>query len=346
MVSQIWSIVFLLTSINIASMRVTEAWIQEEVLPEGMFRKGLEWLAVNGGFQTAVPILVSLGDGVYSEAVVPWSKRAKHVGLHQQVIVACDDAMVSAVQKNGIFALRLDGTPVATSSATVLTSNWQENMTIPVDTTVIKFLVPALLLEAGFEKVVFADMDVYFWRSPFGIKATAETWLDEIPSLPREEANLVAMRNGGRIDLNPVINIGFMIFQNRSIVPFLREFLQLWSRDEHKTQRVHDQDVFSNLVHQREREMRHAVDKTILNDVKISLLPADYFADMAQAVQPKTAVWHVTWMDDDCKVFFFKKLFGGAGPEAIQLVVHELVQSGNHTGGWHGKMLDRCAELK
>jgi hypothetical protein len=146
----------------------------------------------------------------YNDITKKWAARNKDMGVDQYLLVALDDKVAEMAALLGYPALAPDGKCIpplaatgarrslaATGAGRSSPEPGQDPGHLPGLLSASKFIVPALLLGEGFQRVVFSEMDVFFRVNPF--EAT-----------DMYEGHFLAMASPQDPD---IVNIGFMEFR-------------------------------------------------------------------------------------------------------------------------------------
>lgn len=284
------------------------------------FRQGISRIAQEWNFNKHSAVLVTACDFHYKDLLVPWSQRLQRLGLRQQVIVTLDNAAAQIARSHGLPALNRHGKMVSPELAPPV--GLVELAAVPLELAelfaTVNLLVPMLLLEMNFDRVIFSEMDVFLFQNPVPYidSATFKKFQGGYSGLNPSATNLLSMRSICNV---PEIghdstnhgcanetNIGFMQLQGRDGAILLRNVLSIWSETSRKRW---DQAVFNDELH---RELAgHAP------HLMVGLLPSPRFAVHPWASTAETVVMHFTWQPLPFRLKLLQLAYGGASPQEL-----------------------------
>lgn len=236
-------------------------------------------------------VYVTMGDGAYARYLPLWSNRLVQLGLPQQVVVCLDEEAQSVSENHNLAAIDRHGNVVRKKHGRenhVRKKHGKQTrvgfLRLPIGVSTLKFLVPKLLLEQGFHRVVFMEGDVYFFGNP-----TAH--------YPSSSVSYASMDNGRRTTLGTT-NIGFMVFSGKGMLKVIDDFLGLWDRQFAKVIVVaQDQNVFQGVL----RKYPQGKEQVFFNNSLFALGP--------NQVKAETLVVHFAYATASCKRFLLDALY-------------------------------------
>lgn len=162
------------------------------------YRAGIQRHIQEHGLNVSQPIVVTAFDDFYNEIAEKWAAHNQELGVNQYLMVALGDGSVQLAREKGFPAFTGSGELINVGES-ILKKKIVEKPTwqIPEMLSAAKFLLPALLMQAGFKRVIFSEMDVFFFENP--ADAIAAT---------KQHAYCLSMAGG-----NHQLNIGFMEFR-------------------------------------------------------------------------------------------------------------------------------------
>lgn len=233
------------------------------------------------------PIVVTAFDHYYNNFTNKWIARNNELGMRQMLLLPLDHEATVNVQPgtpviaDGIFVSSSQGMHLKEMSLAekALRKNLPKNL------AVLKFLVPGLLLEEGFQRVFFSELDVFFFKNPADATKTQEGHFFAMDALIK----------GCRCT-----NIGFMEFradsENNLAQPLFDFTEQLMQLSEAELSKVSlDQSKFNNFWPK--------------SSLKWEELDRKYFAVSGSRRSDETKVVHMAGASPACKVERLQQLY-------------------------------------
>jgi len=268
---------------------------------EATFKSGVQECIHKYGFDINQPIAVTAFDDWYKETAEKWVARNKELRVNQYLTIAMDQTSAELARYNGFPALNAHGECVGMNSSKLKSSDmisWE----LPDMFSSAKFLVPGLLMQEGFKRVLFSEMDVFFIENPFDATGTVQ------------EGHLLAMRNEKAP--NPTLaNIGFMEFhpdEKGKLTAMILNFAHKMVEDEeyHTEGLGKDQIAFNEYIKD-------------FSFFRMTLLDPPYFAVKGGERTNFTKVVHFAFALPECKMERLKQLYDNPkSPVADQPGIH------------------------
>jgi len=270
---------------------------QDSVATITAFQAGVQECIRKHKFRTDWPIVVTSVDSKYNDITKKWAERNEDMGVSQYFLIALDSGVAEMAALLGYPALSPDGKCVSGHPSHRMPA--PEPGPLPGLLSATKFIVPALLIGEGFQRVVFSEMDVFFRVNPF--KAT-----------DLYEGRFLAMASPSDPD---IVNIGFMEFrapegQNEMRNEFLGKLtsLSITIMERKDTMRVigADQDVFNKFIRYYKMYAGTLFYPTLLNTRS-----PEFFAVHPEADTEITKIAHFTNCvpNPECKIDKLNKLY-------------------------------------
>lgn len=255
---------------------------------EARFESGVKKCIQQNGFDINKPIVVTAFDDWYQTTAKKWVARNRELGVNQYLMIAMEHRSAELARHNGFPALNANGECLESEENAV--SSDMGRWVLPDSLSFVKFLVPALLMQEGYKRVVFSEMDVFFFENPFDATGNIQ------------KGHALAMRNPWPTSASTDVNIGFVEFhpdeQGQLIAMILRFARKMaWSADE-MSKVGGDQVWFNSYVKKKEFSFFH-----------LTLLDPPYFAVKGGLRTNVTKVVHFAFATPKCKMERLNQLY-------------------------------------